>query len=65
VTTDGDIVDVVVRDGAAADVGQHVQQRSLSRLRRHLHLLGVDAIKPFLLFVNAKLGLCSYHVFPP
>ncbi len=64
-TADGDIIDVVVRDGAAADVGQHVQQRSLSRLRRHLHLLGVGAIKTFLLFVNAKLGFCSCRVFPP
>jgi hypothetical protein len=35
---DRDIGDRVVRDGAAADAGQHVQQRPLSRLRRHLHL---------------------------
>jgi hypothetical protein len=35
---DRDIGDRVVRHGAAADAGQHVQQCPLSRLRRHLHL---------------------------
>ena len=35
---DGHPVDGVVRDAAAADARQHVQQRPLSRLRRRLHL---------------------------
>ena len=34
----GDLVDRVIRDGAASDARQHVQQRSVSRLRRHIHL---------------------------